>query len=270
MSGLLDEENNYLPLKSKFRNNPLLKKPYVGKGKKSIYSLPKSNQHRYGKPNPPKDVPASVVINGWKYHNPSQFKEGSKQKKNFVKINRMALTNGYITAKEVNDFRKNNGEIIKNQSLKRKIPLSPTKNWQQEKLKLINKSLTYGQPSNLNNDDTDMNLVMQMQYYSNWINEQELLFKQQFKKHIANKKRGLSTIKPTKASIGHSTYYKSQQKKVNNQKDKQLQIQRYKNKFNYIKPRVQTPRPNYNRKNKKNTNNNRPSSARRFLDQYTA
>ena len=125
MPEIIDEENHYLPLRSKFRNNPLLKRPYVGRGKESIYSLPKNSKHVYGKPNPPKDVPASMVINGWNF--PTASKEASKDTKDFVKINRMALQRGYVTAKEVNDFRKTNP--IKNNRPRKQIK-SPTKQLQ--------------------------------------------------------------------------------------------------------------------------------------------
>ena len=56
------------------------------------------------KPNPPKDVPASMAINGWDF--PTASKKTSQHTRYFVKVNRMALQRGYVTAKEVNDFVK--------------------------------------------------------------------------------------------------------------------------------------------------------------------
>ena len=265
MPEIIDEDNHYLPLKSKFRNNPLLKRPYVGRGKISSYSLPKSNKHVYGKPNPPKDVPASMVINGWKYHNPTETKEGSKHRKNFVNINRMALKRGKITAKEVNDFRKNTSI---NTNRQRKEIKSPTKKALEE-MKKTDRSRVYGKPSNVNGDDTDMKWVMSMTYYSKWVKSQETLFQQKFNPH--NHKNGkYAQVKPTKASIGHSAYYKSQQNTINQKKQKELEMQKYKKvKYDYIKPKVTLPdnrkksqTPKFSNRNNHNVNlPGRPFSA---------
>lgn len=263
MPNLIDEDNHYLPLKAKFRNNPLLKRPYVGRGKASAYALPKNKKHVYGKPNPPKDVPASMVINGWKFHTPTEAKEDSKQRKNFVKINRMALKNGKITAKEVNDFRKN---TLKNAYRRRKECKSPLTKLKEE-MKRIDRSRVYGKPSNVNGDDTNMKWVMSMTYYSKWVKSQENLFQQKFKTYD-HKNGKYSQIKPTKASIGHSAYYKALQNKIIKEKHTALEMQKYKkSKYDYIKPKVSLPdnnkRPQTSTGKRSNNNRiaNRPFSA---------
>ena len=105
---------------------------------------------------------------------------------------------------------------------------------------------------------------MSMTYYRNWVKSQENLFQQKFKRNFQNGK--YAQVKPTKASIGHGTNYKLQQNKINKQKCKELERQKYKNKFDYIKPKVafvsQTPRHKYNNNKNYNTSK-RPFSAKK-------
>ena len=107
---LLDGNDYYLPLSGRYRSNILLMKSPVGHTKPSLYNLP-SSEHRYGKANPKKEIDTSNIVNGWNVGIRTADQRWLHRKKDFTLINRRALKRGCVTAKQVNQYRREQIEM---------------------------------------------------------------------------------------------------------------------------------------------------------------
>ncbi|CAK0800581.1 unnamed protein product [Prorocentrum cordatum] len=95
-------------MSASFRNrscNALLLRDDVGRGKPSAYDLPHES-HAFGRAEAPDMEGAGDVLNSWAAHVPGP-REGP-DRRDFLRMNKMAAGSRVTTAKDLAEFRKNN------------------------------------------------------------------------------------------------------------------------------------------------------------------
>mmetsp|Transcript_118432 Transcript_118432/g.313108 ORF Transcript_118432/g.313108 Transcript_118432/m.313108 type:complete len:224 (+) Transcript_118432:101-772(+) len=85
--------------------NCILQKDDVGRAKRSTYDLPDDN-HAFGRAEQPDMEGAGDVLNSWAAHVPGP-REGP-DRRDFLRMNKMAAGSRVTTAKDLAEFRKNN------------------------------------------------------------------------------------------------------------------------------------------------------------------
>eukprot|EP00761_Pharyngomonas_kirbyi_P011276 gb/GECH01011301.1/.p1 GENE.gb/GECH01011301.1/~~gb/GECH01011301.1/.p1 ORF type:complete len:240 (+),score=46.28 gb/GECH01011301.1/:1-720(+) len=101
VSPFSDDENTPRIGKRGSKNNPLLVRKKLGRGKDPTTPLP-GPEFSYGKPSPADPEPLKSLISSWKK---PKAKTKSKKPIDFVKLNKMSVKNKATTSSDVSSFR---------------------------------------------------------------------------------------------------------------------------------------------------------------------
>eukprot|EP00823_Brevimastigomonas_motovehiculus_P000355 TRINITY_DN10441_c0_g1_i1.p1 TRINITY_DN10441_c0_g1~~TRINITY_DN10441_c0_g1_i1.p1 ORF type:complete len:260 (-),score=28.45 TRINITY_DN10441_c0_g1_i1:203-982(-) len=168
-------------IKGKPMTNPLLVRPQTGKVRPTTYSLPHSD-FIYGKIEASNEEGAKEVVNSWHEH---KTNAASAPPRNFVRLNKQALTCGASNPKSIDDFRSTHDCRMR---------LGPAP---KPKDRVVpNQTITYGRPSKYT---TGVDLLVSNSY------QREAILRRHNQEEIKAETKRPSKFQPmhTKASLGH-------------------------------------------------------------------
>ncbi|EGR29037.1 hypothetical protein IMG5_164490 [Ichthyophthirius multifiliis] len=153
------------------KQNKLLKKSEVGKGKQSTYNLPPIT-HTYGKPPRRDSENAKDVTMSWQYHQQTKDQEPPRD---FIRLNKNCVKESFISPKDIKEYRQQHQEIKK----------IINKGKKGVELFLPSDDFRYGIK---NKPSTPMNQIIELHYASQQEQQIHEFYKKQYDEKVQKKK----------------------------------------------------------------------------------